>query len=789
MASTAFITARPAAPRRLLATALGTAFASTALPVLAATDAGDAAADDLDSRPPRELDSITVEGHGVPEPASPKFTAPLLDTPRAVTVVPESLIEDMAATDLVDALRLVPGITFGAGEGGNPQGDRPFLRGYDAQGSLFVDGVRDAGAQSRETFAIEQIEVVKGPDSVYSGRSNGGGSINLVSKQAVADDFVHVGLGLGSADYRRATIDANTRLGSNAALRVNLMGHDAGVAGRDEVSSRRFGFAPSLTLGFDSPTSATIGFYHLSTDELPDAGIPYHYSSNALPAGVRVVHPDDGGDRDNFYGLLDRDFRETETDIGTVQLRHEFADGLLLRNTTRYGRSRQDYILSQPDDIQGNVDDGMVWRRVNSRAGNTVTAINQTDLSGAFDLGGLHNDFATGVELGNEKSFRDSYVVPNINAAIACGELGIGAPSYWNCTSLSDPDPNDPWQPGTYDPATGVFTPSPIVRANAPIRTRGTTQALYAIDTVHFNEHWLANVGIRYDRFSTTAPVTYCPELPGQICPRGYEGTRITEDHRSESDVWSGQAGLVWKPVEEGSVYFSWATSATPPGSFLGEGSDTNPVSITDLDPEKSRNLELGIKWSLVGDRLSLAADVFDTRKTNARQLDADGAYANIGETRVRGVELSASGSLGEDWTVFAGYAYMDSELVDGGFTGDAPNPLNGTRLANTPEHSLSLWTGWQATKDVSIGGGAFYVDDVAGSFRVNGADGLLTEYGVPSYWRFDAMASWQVSDRVGLRLNLQNLTDETYYTRAYPVHFAMPAPGRSVLLSANIDF
>ena len=791
MSCTAFITSSQATPKRLLATALGTAFVSSVAPALAETGAADAATDavsaDLDAREPRQLDSVKVEGQYLQQPASPKFTAPLLDTPRAVTVVPQQLINDIGAADLIDALRLVPGITFGAGEGGNPQGDRPYLRGFDAQNSMFVDGVRDVGAQSRETFDIDQIEVVKGPDSVYSGRSNGGGSINLVSKIARADDFTQLGVEVGSADYKRATVDSNVRISDNAALRVNLMGHDAGVAGRDEVHSRRFGFAPSLTLGLDSPTSATFSFYHLNTDEVPDAGIPYRYGLSHLLAGVRRVEPDNGGNRNAFYGLLDRDFRKTDTNIGTVQLRHEFANGLALRNTTRYGRSQQDYILSQPDDSQGNVVNGKVWRRVNSRAGNTVTAINQTDLSGSFNVGSFANDFTTGVELANEKSTRDSYIVPNIPAAAACGQLGVGAPSYWNCTSLADPNPRDPWLPGTL--VNGVFVPSAITRANKPIHTTSNTQALYALDTIHLSEQWLVNLGLRYDRFSTAAPLTYCPGLPNEVCPRGYTGPSITEKHRESSGVWSWQGGLVWKPVEQASVYLSYATSATPPGSFLGEGSDTNPLSRQDLDPEKSRNLELGVKWNLFDDRLALTADVFDTEKTNARQLDADGSFDNIGKTRVRGVELSASGNITQTWSVFGGYAFMKSKLVDGGFVNGAPNPINGTPLANTPKNSFSLWTTWQVAPAITLGGGAFFVDDVAASYRVNAADGLITEFGVPSYWRFDMMANWQVSERVALRLNLQNLTNETYYNKAYPSHFATEAAGRTALLSANLKF
>jgi catecholate siderophore receptor len=113
---------------------------------------------------------------------SPKYTAPLLDTPKTVIVVPAQVIRESGSTTFVEALRTVPGITFGAGEGGNPQGDRPFIRGFDAQGSTFIDGIRSVGGQSREIFAIEQIEVIKGSDTTMGGRGSAGGSLNLVSK-------------------------------------------------------------------------------------------------------------------------------------------------------------------------------------------------------------------------------------------------------------------------------------------------------------------------------------------------------------------------------------------------------------------------------------------------------------------------------------------------------------------------------------------------------------------------------------------------------------------------------
>lgn len=138
------------------------------------------------------------------------FLTPLLDTPRSVTVIPEPLIKEKNVTTFADALRSVPGITFLGGDvAANPSADRPVIRGFESRNSIFVDGMRDSGLQNRETFAVEQISVIKGPDSVYAGRGSVGGSIDIVTQTPKNDDFVNSSIGLGTDGYKRATIDAN----------------------------------------------------------------------------------------------------------------------------------------------------------------------------------------------------------------------------------------------------------------------------------------------------------------------------------------------------------------------------------------------------------------------------------------------------------------------------------------------------------------------------------------------------------------------------------------------------
>ncbi|MBC3499876.1 TonB-dependent siderophore receptor [Pseudomonas sp. SWRI59] len=758
---------------RLIVTAIGVAI--TASTAYAAEPAANRAV---------TLDATSVNGkaeqastdYKVEKASSQKYTAPLVDTPRSVTVIPQQVIKDTNALSLQDALRTVPGITFGAGEGGNPQGDRPFIRGFDAQGDTYLDGVRDTGAQTREIFAIESVEVAKGPNSAIGGRGAAGGTINLVSKRAHLGNSLDGAWTWGSDQTQRYTFDGNYQFSDTVAGRLNLMTHESNVAGRDKVNYDRWGIAPSLAFGLGTPTRVNLDYYHLESDDLPDSGIPYTIPTSGS-GGRTSAHPskpNDGGDSDNFYGLTGRDFRKSRVDIATFAIEHDLTDSLTVKNTLRHGNSMQDYILTQPDDSKGNVNNGSVWRRANSRVGNTATTTNQTDLFGEFYLGGMKNSFSTGIELSREESKRSSYTVdtdtvPGGSANSNCTPGMIGASSGYNCTSLSNPNPDDPWNGN-------------IARNYAGTDTKSNTRALYVFDTLELTPDWLLNMGLRYDLFDTQYR-TYDAAGATVVNSKG-----VASKGRDTSEFITGQLGLVWKPAENGSIYVSYATSATPPGAMLGEGTEGNPLGNTsdragnllssDMEPEETTNYEIGTKWDLLDQRLSLAAALFRTEKENARvQVDTT-SYENVGETRVQGIELSASGKLTDKWQVFAGYTYMQARQIDGGPLGKAND---GNQLPNTPNNSASLWTTYAITPKLTVGGGAFYVDDVYGS--------VANTTMVDSYVRYDAMAAYKLTKNVDLQLNVQNLTNEVYYDKAFSTHFANQAAGRTALLTTSVHF
>ena len=759
----------PVSSPRLLASAIGVAITATSaahMAQAAESTEGKTQSNSISLGATTVSGEQTQEAYQTEKASSPKYTAPLIDTPRSITVIPQQLIKDTAATSLQDALRTVPGVTFGAGEGGNPQGDRPFIRGFDAQGDTYLDGVRDTGAQSREIFAVESIEVAKGPNSAFGGRGAAGGTINMVSKKAHLGNSFDAGYTWGSDQTQRYTLDGNYQFSDTVAGRLNLMSHESNVAGRDKVNYDRWGIAPSLAFGLGTDTRVNVDYYHMESNDLPDSGIPYGFSVGKTHTSASPDKPNDGGDSSNFYGLTNRDFRKTRTDITTLSFEHDFNENMTVKNTLRHGNSMQDYILTQPDDSKSNVNNGSVWRRANTRVSNTATTTNQTDLFGDVYIAGFKNSYSTGIELSRETSEKSSYAVDTKTGLGSkndqCTPGIIGAPSDWNCTSLGNPNPNDPWN-GT------------ISRNYAGTDTSSTTRAIYAMDTLELSPEWLLNMGLRYDHFETKY--------------KSYTAAGATTYKGSDtSDFFSGQLGLVWKVAPNGSIYASYATSATPPGSMVGEGNEGNALPGTpdrggnllssDLEPEETTNYEIGTKWDVLNDRLSLTAAIFRTEKENTRvQVNSD-TYENAGKTRVDGIELSATGKITDQWQVFAGYSYLDGKQQDGGPMNKA---TNGNQLPNTPRNSASLWTTYAITPKLTIGGGAFYVDEVFGN--------VANSTYVPSYTRYDAMASYKLSKNVDLQLNVQNLTDKTYYDKAFSTHFANQAAGRTALLTTSFHF
>ncbi len=673
--------------------------------------------------------------------SSPKYTEPLLDTPQSITVIPQAVIQEQGATTLRDILRNVPGISMQAGEGGVPAGDNLSIRGFNARTDLFVDGVRDFGGYSRDPFNLQQVEVVKGPASSNTGRGSTGGSVNMVSKTPALAPAYNGNFGLGTDHYYRTTLDVNQPLApkredwlGGTALRLNGMWQQNDTPDREAVSNERWGLAPSLAFGLGTPTRLTFSYFHLQQDNVPDYGIPWvPVNTNATLAAYSNEAPP--VDYSNFYGLTARDYEDTQTDIGTALFEHDFNDSLTLRDQFRYGVNNRDSVITAPRFVNANLSD-TINRQLQSRDQTDTILANQTDLKARFDTGEIPHDLLTGFEYDRETSvnYARTQLPPNATPT----------------TDLFNPDP--------YDPFNGT-----IVRTGVKADTTSDTYSLYAFDTMKLGEQWELNGGLRWDYFN----VNYANTTNG-----------VGPTLNNSDNMLSWRAGLVFKPVEQGSIYLGAGTSFNPSAEGLTLSSAANAANNLNTPPEESRTIELGTKWEFLQRRLMLTTALFLTDKYNARTEDpADPTDVVVlnGEQRVYGVEFTAAGRITDQWQVFGGYSWMHSEITE------SENPVEiGNELANTPANSFSLWTTYSLPFGFEIGGGAQYHGPVYSS-NANTRQ-------APGYCLFDAMISYQVNQHLTVQLNGYNLTDEEYMGSVGGGHF-IPGAGISAVLSANLTF
>lgn len=678
--------------------------------------------------------------------ASGKLTKPVADTPRSMTIVPKEVIEDLGAQSVRDLIRTQPGMTLGTGEGGNAFGDRIFIRGFEARNDVYIDGQRDPGVVSREIFAVEQVEILKGPSSTIGGRGTTGGAVSLVSKAPVAADFIKAEAVGGTDETMRFSLDANQRLSEKVALRVNGLFHDAEVAGRNEVWNRRWGAVAALLVEPNEAVDLKLDYYHLSTEGLPDWGIPFDSRSQQPFKGIR----------DNFYGLNDRDFMETRADIATAKISAEINDTLTLNSQTRWGRTRNSYIATAPERPNITNADPALWTlSANPKNRNAVTKYlaNMTDVTAYFSTADIVHTLVAGVELSRE-------TIVNRPFAFAQSET-VGAPivpTLQISQLIFNPDPDQDW---------------PLVRAlsGASTEAKVVSYAAYLIDTIELSPKFDLSIGLRYDDYNldTTAIST----------------AGVTTSLGNDSQFVNWNAALTWKPVDPLTLYIAASTSSNPSGeqidgngiSYGGLGSAT-----ATLDPERNRSYEAGVKWEPEGAHLLLTGAVFRIDKTNARVNDPVTAGVQIldGRQRSQGFELGFSGNITPHWAAFGGYTYLDARVLESTNASEV-----GGRFPNVPKHSFSLLTTYALTDRLSIGGQAFYASTRYGGSNVAGTASL------PGYWRFDATARYRVTSNVEFRLNVLNLTNKVYYDAIYRsgTPFAYVAPGRSALLTASLGF
>ena len=704
--------------------------------------------------------------------SSPKFTQDLIDTPQTIAVVSKQVLQQQGATTLSQALRNTPGVTFLLGENGNTAtGDSIFMRGFDTQGSIFIDGIRDLGTVTRDTFNTEQVEIAKGPAGPDYGRGAASGYVNMSSKVPTAESFTGGSASYGTADNARVTGDINHRFeGSGTAFRLNVMGQDGEVDGRDFIERKGWAVAPSIAFGLEGDTRSYFYLLHTEQDNVPDGGVTTlgldgFYNRDLDPNAAPVVPPQPPRapgvipapvDTENYYGYRS-DFEETSGTMFTARFEHDFSDNLSIRNSTRYGRLEQFYVLTGVNAVTIPSPDPDTWtvnRTRQSKFQENTLMTNQTNLTINVATGGVSHAITTGVEFIDEEQYNPTYAPASLGTLV----------------------PANPYNPGLTD------APPNYAPARNGAYTRGETQTIgaYVFDTLSFAGKWEVTGGFRLDSYDTdfegvTASTANPPVLTA---------TRLGTD----DTLFSYKVGVLFKPLPNGSVYLSHANSKQPPGGAnftLAPPTGGNNANQTNLEPTEGENLELGTKWEFRDGALAVTAAIFDSSNKNELVEDSTtpGVFVQVGEREVKGIELGIVGKVTDNWDLSAGLAKMDTEVVKGS------TAQQGSQINWSPELTFSSWTTYRTPFGLTIGGGARYVDTVARSI----SNAILPTTNVPTapeYWVVDAMLGYQVNDKVSIQLNGYNLLDEEYIaTLNNGGSRFIPGAPLSALLSVNFTF
>lgn len=604
----------------------------TLLAVTAPAQASEAeapAADDAADAPDLVVYGRHV-GYDADSASSPtKTETPLIDVPQSVAVLNRTQLDDQGVASLGEALRYVPGVVLGQGEGHR---DQVTMRGQNSTADFFIDGLRDDAQYYRPLFNTERVEVLKGANAMIFGRGGGGGVINRVSK---IPDFGKSALAaqasMDSFGGWALALDANQPLSDAVALRINAT-HEELASHRDAFDGHFTGIAPTLGWQLGDATRAVLAYEFAQDERVTDRGIP------SVGASATTLGRPLPGVYDRFFGVKGINAGRVEAHIARARLEHEFSDALSANLTGQFASYDKYYANVYPRGATATTVELEGYDAATRRDNWTV----QGNLVWRGQTGAVGHTLLAGLEATEQDTVgdrREARFGPGL--AVTTGALNL--------------------LPVLAIPAVS-FTP----RSR---HTRSDVRVLsgYVQDQVDFGLLQLV-AGVRYDDF--------------RIATRN----RINGFAAKRSDrKWSPRLGVIVKPRENISIYANYAISFLPQS---GDQFTVLDATTATLAPEKFRNLEAGLKWDFTRE-LGLTAALYQLDRTNTRATDpVTGNAVLSGKSRSRGFEIALAGRITPVWQASLGYAWQDGELRAATTAGPA-----GQRLAQLPKHQFSAWT------------------------------------------------------------------------------------------------
>ena len=547
--------------------------------------------------------TVTTSGEYMSDSVSSatKTLTSLRDIPQSLSVVGRRQLNDQMLTTIGDVVRYQPGITAHQGENNR---DQIIIRGQSSSADFFVNGVRDDVQYLRDTYNLESVEVIRGPNALVFGRGGGGGVLNRVTKEASFAPSREITVQGGSFGDLRAAADINQPINDKFAFRVNGLAERSNSF-RDFVKFRRYGIAPTFTFTPSNDTRLTFAYEFFRDQRTADRGIT---SFQSKPADVPIS---------TYYG--NPDDSEVNADVHLVSGTFEKQIGdLNIRNRTMYG----DYDRFYQNYVPGAVNTAgtLVSISAYNNATRRKNLLSQTDLSYAFETGRLKHRLLGGVELGRQRTtnFRNSGFFNNTETSILV-------------------DFNDP--------TTDVPVTFRQAVSDADNRLRLNVGAAYLQDQVELSRYLQIIGGLRFDYFDLR-----------------YHNNRNNEDLRRIDRLVSPRLGVVVKPLAQLSIYGSYSVSYLP-SSGDQFASLTNITQ--QLEPEEFRNYEVGVKWD-IRHNISLTSALYRLDRTNTRSTDPNdpSRIVQTGSQRTNGFEFGLNGNITRAWSVTGGYSYQDAFIT-----------------------------------------------------------------------------------------------------------------------------
>ena len=685
--------------------------------------------------PPQTYDTRTgtVGVYANSTSVATKTNTPLLNIPQSVDVVTKDFIRDQSFQSIDDVVRYVPGVVPHQGEGNR---DELVIRGVDSSANFFVNGFRDDVQYFRDLYNTQSIEVLKGPSAVIFGRGAGGGLLNRTLKEADWSTVREVTLQTGSWGDRRVALDTGQGINENLALRLNTV-YEQSDTFRDFGHLERYGFNPTATLKPGEDTKVKLSYEYYHDERLADRGNPSQGTNPPAtrfnPATPFVSNWATFFGSPNYNGT----YANVQMLMGSVE--HDFGNGLSVRNGAIYASYLRGYRNIYPGNgaLAGAVNpaDTAVNLAAYQNATNRNNAFNQTDFTYKGFTGPVRHTLTFGTEFGNQSglSRRDTGFFPQNGGA--------------NTIVVN------PFAPTFFGPV--VFN---HIATDANSRYSLNIQSGYVQDQIDLTRWLQVIAGVRYDRFDLTAldqNTTITRErIDGKVSPRG---------------------AVIVKPVDNVSIYASYAVSYLPASG--DQFSALTPGTIL-LDPQKFESVEAGLKWN-VNPRLLFSAAIFELGRSNVPLADPinPGFFFPSGSHKIRGFETSLKGYVTPDWQSVFGYAYTDARIT----SATSPTIVPGNIVQLVPFHQFSWWNKYQFTPIWAAAVGVIYFSDSFAS-----SDNTVR---LPGFWRFDAAVYARINETWKAQLNVENIFDTGYWSRADGNNNISPGQSRTVRLTAIANF